>query len=220
LTTHLYTLKHTGTHCYTLQHLQHTAILHCGDTIIHSWQHTCTRWNTLEHTVAHCNTCNTLQYCIAETRLYILDNTLVHAATHCNTLHHTVTHCNTCNTLQHTATHCNAAVLRHDYTFSTRTVWSTCHLQTPLTQLPFWRECRLRDMRMELVPRCFNMCEYQKATHAHTHNSYIHMFDITHSCVWHDSCTCVPWLVHAKMGLVARHLCRNSFTCVTWLIHK
>jgi len=77
--------------------------------------------------------------------------------------------------------------------------------------------------------------------------SFIHMFDVTHSCAWHDSstdkmnvfasfvlkvCACVTWLVHVRGVTHSRvtwlirtceisHSCvwRDSFMCVTWLIH-
>jgi len=77
--------------------------------------------------------------------------------------------------------------------------------------------------------------------------SFIYMFDVTHSCAWHDSstdkmnvfasfvlkvCACVTWLVHVRGVTHSRvtwlirtceisHSCvwRDSFMCVTWLIH-
>ena len=67
----------------------------------------------------------------------------------------------------------------------------------------------------------------------------IHMCDMTHSYVWHDSFICVTWLIHVcymthlvRETVVTRvtwlnHLCdmthsyewHDSFICVTWLIH-
>jgi len=64
----------------------------------------------------------------------------------------------------------------------------------------------------------------------------IHVCDMTHSCVWHDSFMCVTWLIHV-CALTHSYLCRdsadvfgtddmtksflwhNSFICVTWLVH-
>jgi len=95
-------LKHTATHCNTLQHITvHGTTLH----------HKCT--NTLKHTRAQ-----RWWGCRRQS------NTLQHIATHCNTLQHTATHCTAlvgmqaavkhtathCDTLQHTATHCTALV--------------------------------------------------------------------------------------------------------------
>jgi len=79
----------------------------------------------------------------------------------------------------------------------------------------------------------------------HTGCSYVSlMWDMTHSYVWHDSFTCVTWLVHmfdmsrcntAILGVYMCHsfgtwliricdmthsyLWHDSFICVTWRIH-
>jgi len=70
----------------------------------------------------------------------------------------------------------------------------------------------------------------------------IHMCDMTHSYVWHDSSngcswlyengsfTCVTWLIHMCdmthpmdvvrcMGMTHSYVWHDSFVCVTWLIH-
>ena len=52
----------------------------------------------------------------------------------------------------------------------------------------------------------------------------IHMCDMTHSYVWHNSFICVTWLIHVAWPI---HMCdmthsyvwHDSFICVTWLIH-
>ena len=44
----------------------------------------------------------------------------------------------------------------------------------------------------------------------------IHVCDMTHSCVWHDSFICV-WVSHTSFR--RRCVWRDSFICVTWLIH-
>jgi len=36
--------------------------------------------------------------------------------------------------------------------------------------------------------------------------------------VWHDSFTCVTWLIH-MCDMTHSHVWHDSFTCVTWLIH-
>jgi len=43
----------------------------------------------------------------------------------------------------------------------------------------------------------------------------VHMCDMTHSCVWHDSCICVTWRIHV---CDMTHSCvwHDSFICVTW----
>jgi len=40
----------------------------------------------------------------------------------------------------------------------------------------------------------------------------------TRSCVCHDSCTYVPWLVHT-CAVTHAHVCRDSCTLVPWLMH-
>jgi len=113
----------------------------------HEVKHTATHCNTLQHTATHCNSHirrGTLHYMklgkkkkreSSKCNYYINSpgamvkahcNTLQHTATHRNTLQHTATHCNTlqhshmsrnscmhecslthCSTLQHGAVHCN-----------------------------------------------------------------------------------------------------------------
>jgi len=46
----------------------------------------------------------------------------------------------------------------------------------------------------------------------------IHLCDMTHSCVWHDSFMCVTWLFH-MCDMTPSYVSRDSFICVTWLIH-
>ena len=53
----------------------------------------------------------------------------------------------------------------------------------------------------------------------------IHMCDMTHSYVWHDSFICVTWLIH-MWDMTHRDVCHDScicvadsFICVTWRIH-
>ena len=41
----------------------------------------------------------------------------------------------------------------------------------------------------------------------------IHMCDMTHSYVWHDSFVCVTWLIHMC------DMTHDSFICVTWLVY-
>jgi len=69
-------------------------------------------------------------------------------------------------------------------------------------------------------------------THSYVwHDSFIcvtwliHMCDMTHSYVWHDLLACVAWLLHECDTTLSRvwhdsfHVWRDSFMCVTWLIH-
>jgi len=46
----------------------------------------------------------------------------------------------------------------------------------------------------------------------------IHMRDMTHSYVWHDSFICLTWLVH-MCDMTHSYAWRDSFVRVTWLIH-
>jgi len=45
----------------------------------------------------------------------------------------------------------------------------------------------------------------------------MHMCDVTHSHVWHDSSTCVTWLIH-MCDMTHSHVWHDSLSCVTWLI--
>ena len=46
----------------------------------------------------------------------------------------------------------------------------------------------------------------------------IHMCDMAHSWVWHDSFMCVTWLIH-MCDMTDSYVWRASFICVTCLIH-
>ena len=46
----------------------------------------------------------------------------------------------------------------------------------------------------------------------------IHVCDMTHSCVWHDSFMCVTWLIHV-WDMIHSCVWHDPFMCVTWLIH-
>ena len=46
----------------------------------------------------------------------------------------------------------------------------------------------------------------------------IHMCDMTHWYVWHDSFLCVTWLIH-MCDMTHSYVWHDSFICVTWLIH-
>ena len=46
----------------------------------------------------------------------------------------------------------------------------------------------------------------------------IHMCDMTHSYVWHDSFICVTWLIH-MCDMTHPYVWHDSFICVTYLIH-
>jgi len=77
-----------------------------------------------------------------------------------------------------------------------------------------WRYC------WQLVMQWWCMCDM------------IHLSDMTHSYVWHDSFICVTWRIHmcdmtemllAIVNVVVVHVCHDSFTsvtCVLWFIHK
>jgi len=62
-------------------------------------------------------------------------------------------------------------------------------------------------------------------THSHVwHDSFtcvtwlVHAWDITHIHVWHDSFTCVTWLTHMR-DMSHAYVWRDSCRCVTWLVH-
>ena len=45
----------------------------------------------------------------------------------------------------------------------------------------------------------------------------IHICDMTHSYVRHDSFVCVTWLIH-RCDMILLHGCHDTLTCVRWLI--
>jgi hypothetical protein len=100
-------LRHTATHCNTLQNTAtHCSTSYSGTIMSLSWhcvrfflQHTATRCNalqTLQHTATHCNTSYSgIVSCFSLGTVPVsFCDTLQHIATHCNTLQHTATHCN------------------------------------------------------------------------------------------------------------------------------
>jgi len=46
----------------------------------------------------------------------------------------------------------------------------------------------------------------------------IHMCDMTHSYVWHDSFLCVTWRIH-MCGMTHSYVWYDSFICVIWIMH-
>ena len=55
-------------------------------------------------------------------------------------------------------------------------------------------------------------------THSYeSHDSFIHMWDMTRSYVWHVFSTCVTWLID-KCDMTHSYEWQNSFVCVTGLL--
>ena len=46
----------------------------------------------------------------------------------------------------------------------------------------------------------------------------IHVCDMTHWSVWHDSLICVTWLIH-MCDVTHAYVWHDAFICVTWLTH-
>ena len=62
----------------------------------------------------------------------------------------------------------------------------------------------------------------------HLVEALLHVCDMTHSYVWHDSITYGTWLIHARdmthshcdmTHMTHPYVWHDSFTCVTWRIH-
>ena len=110
-------------------------------------------------------------------------NTLEYTATHCNTLQHTATHC---NTLQHTATH---TTLKHpqdaEHSFEGKlqhiaTRWNTLqHTATHTSEAS--SGCRMLTRGRRFGAPCHTHVSFIRVTYL------IHMRDMTHSYVRHDS---------------------------------
>jgi len=76
----------------------------------------------------------------------------------------------------------------------------------------------VRGFQKEII----HMCDM---THPHVrHDSsicvtrLIHVCDITHPYVWHDSSICVTWLLH-MCDMTHSYVWHDSPICVTWLLH-
>ena len=189
--------QRTATHCNTLQH----AATYCNIL-----QHTATLYNMYERVVwrPHHITTKLPEDRTTATRC----NTLPNSSKHCNMhkwgMSHnynvapklpgdmtTATHCNHCNTLQHTATHCNtlpdSAMCMHE----------ACYVRI-IRQ----RNSREIGLGLGVFARC---CV----------TWLIHMCDMTHSYVWHDSFIYVTWPMHMSEQVL---LDVSKWWCVTWLI--
>ena len=140
-------------------------------------QHAATHCTTLHHAAPHCNTLQhtrkrgfemfwkpvlkNLRPCGAGTLV------LQHTAAHCNAPQHTATHC---NTLQHTAT--NTHKRSQDVLKTLRASTDAMFRRAPTNQ----------------------RTPHQNSLSSVGHDSFIcvtwliHMCDMTHSYVWHDSC--------------------------------
>jgi len=142
----------------------------------------------MQRNATHCNTRtrrsdNTRPSSVTLTSPIGIDEySAVHAA-HCNALHHIASFC---ITLQHTATHCNALQ---------RTVPHCNALQHTVTHFNT-HENRSRNARPLSVPLTtpvgVSICLTDSSTCAsHAWHDTLHMRDVTHTLVWHDSMTCV-----------------------------
>ena len=89
----------------------------------------------------------------------------------------------------------------------------SCHIYKweSIPSFPFKRATQLIHMCDTMVMRCI-WCHTYEWVMSHIWKKYvtwlIHICDMTHSYVWHDSFICVTWYVW-----------HNSFISVTWLIH-
>jgi len=53
---------------------------------------------------------------------------------------------------------------------------------------------------------------------SYTPRNLLFVRDMTHSYMWHDSCTSVTWLIR-NCDMTPSYVWHDSFTCVTWRIY-
>jgi len=207
-------------------------------------QTTAAHRNTLQHTKTHCNTPQRL-YEVPPSPSWVTHITLMnesyhdHSATHYHTLQHAATRC---NTAQHTATGYYTRVERGGLEPPPSPWWVThstlmnesCHdhsaalfntLQHAATRCNTLQHTSraFRGPPAALMRRAQFTCVCDVTRSCVTW--LIHICDMTHIYVWHDSFICVTWLIHM---CVTRHIhmCEmthiyvwhDSFICVTWLL--
>jgi len=103
-------------------------------------------------------------------------------------------------------------------------IWASFHVYTSLLTYLTLVMTFLNYVIIHIcVPwRLVHMCDM---THSYVrHDSFIcvtwliHMCDMTRSYMWHVSFICATWLVHT-CDMSHSYVRHDSFICVTWLIH-
>jgi len=147
-------------------------------------------------------------------------NTLQHTAKHCNTLQHTATSAiatatkatmnkSHCYTLKHTAIHCKTA------TATTATMNESCDMSLDIPPAVFvfvlphiWmsQETHMNESHCNILQYQNESCDMSRdippaiilyyICNLVLHCLILHMCDMTHSHVCHDSFICVTWLIH------------------------
>jgi len=79
--------------------------------------------------------------------------------------------------------------------------------------------------KIGIIPRLTRLVHMCDVTHSNVwHDSFTSVTWLLHVCamprshVWHASCICVPPLVH-RCDVTYANVWHDSFTCVTWLMH-
>jgi len=82
-----------------------------------------------------------------------------------------------------------------------------------------WFQGACRDL---LILECYSFTHWhvwhRKDSFMRHACQVIHLCDMTHSSVWHDSFICVPWLIHL-CDMTHSSVWHDPFICVPWLIH-
>jgi len=189
-------------------------------------QHTVTYWNTLQHTATHCSI---LQHTAPHWHIHVWH--LAYGVTHsyatwliCDMTH--MWHDSYVTWLICEMTHmwhdsyvtwliCDMTHMWHDWLTCDMThscvTWLICDVTYSYVSLDTLSDAFMCVTWRRIV-RHIRMCHL-------THSSvigFMHVCDVTHACVWRDSCICVTWLIHV---CDVTHSCvwHDSFMCVTWL---
>jgi len=131
----------------------------------------------------------------------------VHSMSHV-TFEYAMSHMNKSHHLVHELTSCFAPSRNWCALNEARQIWMSHG-----TYGRFLSRCR-RDR----VTRLIECAHLDKTTHCIYVTWLIHIWDMTHSYVGHDSFICGTWLIH-MWDMTHSYVGHDSFICETWLIH-
>jgi len=223
--THRHTHRHTHAHTHpptyssTQTHIQphthpHThTCAHAHNTHTHTRTHTC-RFDLPLTTIVMSETRHVCIYrhewdktqqtwvrqdmCAQRSKIYT--HVLSHSCLHTCRFDLPVLQCQAvcCNVLQCVAV---SHVLSHS-------CLHTCRFDLPLT---------MRFLTFAVTCKC--MCDHVRHELFICETWHVHMWDMTHSYVWHDSFVCVIRLIHERRDMSYSSVRHDPFMCETWPIN-